>query len=271
MRLGSGRTSEFEDDDFDEVPNWRTRLSSWLLHHPKDAVALLTATAGCLAIAINALFLQSGPHPAPPLSLHTILSGRSAHKAEPLPRRRPAVPIPPPAPAAAQPQARAGLVTAIQRELAKRGFYDGTVDGIYGPKTEAAVRAFGDAAHVKPAAEPSQALLHSIVHSSVKAKRPATTGAVTRPDPIAKLIASSEQRQPAPSSRAEATPPNLVEGVQRALTDFGYGQIRPTGTIDPDTVAAIEKFERSRKLPVTGKITERLVEALTTLTGKPLQ
>ena len=32
--------------------------------------------------------------------------------------------------------------------------------------------------------------------------------------------------------------------MQRALSEFGYGQIKPTGTLDPDTQRAIAEFER---------------------------
>ena len=53
-----------------------------------------------------------------------------------------------------------------------------------------------------------------------------------------------------------------VAAVQRALTEYGYGQLKPTGTIGSDTQAAIQKFERERKLPVTGQMSDRLVREL---------
>ena len=59
--------------------------------------------------------------------------------------------------------------------------------------------------------------------------------------------------------------------IQRALADFGYGQIKPTGVYDADTRAAIEKFERDRKLPVTGQISDRCVRELAAMTGRPLE
>ena len=59
--------------------------------------------------------------------------------------------------------------------------------------------------------------------------------------------------------------------IQRALADFGYGQIKPTGVYDPATQAAIEKFERDRKLPVTGQISDQLVRELAAMTGRPLE
>ena len=58
--------------------------------------------------------------------------------------------------------------------------------------------------------------------------------------------------------------------LQRALAQYGYGQIKPTGIVDAETRAAIEKFERERKLPVTGQPSERVARELAGLTGRPL-
>jgi peptidoglycan hydrolase-like protein with peptidoglycan-binding domain len=79
--------------------------------------------------------------------------------------------------------------------------------------------------------------------------------AVRRNDPIADLIG--------PSPR--------ITAVQRALSEYGYGQIKPSGFLDDATSAAIEKFERERKLPVTGRITDRLLTGLTSMVGHPLE
>ena len=78
--------------------------------------------------------------------------------------------------------------------------------------------------------------------------------AARRDDPIADLIA--------PSPR--------VAAVQRALSEYGYGQIKPSGVLDENTSAVIQKFEREHKMPVTGRVSERLVSELTALVGHPL-
>jgi Putative peptidoglycan binding domain len=78
--------------------------------------------------------------------------------------------------------------------------------------------------------------------------------AARRDDPIADLIA--------PSPR--------VAAVQRALSEYGYGQIKPSGVLDENTSATIQKFEREHKMPVTGRVSERLVSELTALVGHPL-
>ena len=61
-----------------------------------------------------------------------------------------------------------------------------------------------------------------------------------------------------------------VAAVQRVLTEYGYGQLKPTGTVGSDTQAAIQRFERARKLPVTGQVSERLVRELTAVIGHPI-
>jgi len=66
-------------------------------------------------------------------------------------------------------------------------------------------------------------------------------------------------------------PSKQVIAVQRALSEFGYGQIKPTGIVDPETQSAIQKFERERKLPVTGHLSHRVVRELAAITGRPLE
>ena len=61
-----------------------------------------------------------------------------------------------------------------------------------------------------------------------------------------------------------------VAAVQRALTEYGYGQLKPTGTINADTLAAIQKFERERRIPLSGQVSERLVHELAATIGHPI-
>jgi hypothetical protein len=150
---------------------------------PVDSFALLAAIAVSLIIVVNAIFLQSGTHPAPFFA--NPKSPQLAGGAEP-----------------AAPAASVGP----------------------GPTTTATATA---------------------------APQPA---AARRDDPIADLIG--------PSPR--------IAAVQRALSDYGYGQIRPSGVLDDDTSTAIEKFERERKMPVTGEISDRLVGELSAMVGHPL-
>jgi hypothetical protein len=135
-------------------------------------VAVVLGGCGAVAIVVNALFLQSGPHPAPFFNSPPLDVPAETSVAVALPRARPPDPPPP-------------------------------------PKGEA-------------------------------------------------------------SPRSEAAPTRRVIATQRALAQFGYGQIKPTGVVDGETRAAIEKFERDHKLPVTGALSDRLTREIAAMTGRSL-
>jgi hypothetical protein len=98
----------------------------------------------------------------------------------------------------------------------------------------------------------------------------ATSAAPAAPSMIARPPASI----PVPSRNETSTNPasgaRRVAAVQRALAEYGYGQLKPTGTVGTETQAAIQKFERDRKIPVTGQISDRLVRELTAVIGRPI-
>jgi peptidoglycan hydrolase-like protein with peptidoglycan-binding domain len=228
-----------------------------------------------IAILSNVLFMQSGSHPAPMFkdafvppkpatkpvkdglvpTTKPVEATDSAPGPAMVPRPRPADPVSAPAPAKVTAPSGSRtpgeIIGDIQRELVRRGYYDGVVDGLYGPKTDAAIRDFEQAAGLKPSTEPNEALLQAMVRSPAKltkATPPSAEAAVDRPAPSKRVIA-----------------------LQRALAEYGYGQIRPSGIIDAETQAAIEKFERERKLPITGQASERVVRELAAMTGRPLE
>jgi hypothetical protein len=78
------------------------------------------------------------------------------------------------------------------------------------------------------------------------------------------------------SSRVDSVPVSVggshrVAAVQRALTEYGYGQLKPTGVVGSDTQVAIQKFEKARKLPVTGQVSDRLVRELAATIGHSIE
>jgi hypothetical protein len=76
---------------------------------------------------------------------------------------------------------------------------------------------------------------------------------------------------PIPAATAQSAGARRVAAVQRTLTQYGYGQLKPTGAVGSDTQAAIAKFERERKLPVTGQMSDRLVRELSVMVGHPIE
>jgi len=90
---------------------------------------------------------------------------------------------------------------------------------------------------------------------------------------IPAVLSPSVARPPAPIPAPSRTDAIAVSGsrrvaaVQRALTEYGYGQLKPTGNVGSDTQAAISKFERERKMPMTGQMSDRLVRELSAMIG----
>ena len=132
------------------------------------------------------------------------------------------------------------------------------------------------------AAEPTQS------EARVAEPKGADAKSDSKSDPMTNLVRATAAPQPAPSTIARPPAPipvasrhetianqtpasRRVAAVQRTLTEYGYGQLKPTGTVGSDTQAAIQKFERERKLPVTGQMSDRLVKELTAMIGRPIE
>ena len=247
------RIATIDSADFRNDGSLRALLSSALGRNPLDAIGIFLLLIAAGAILANALYRQPGPHPAPIFAVkpRPVATEPAEGVVPPLPRTRPIAMVAKPEAAA---RSRVDVTAEIQRELTKRGLYEGPADGVMGPKTDAAIRDFEVLSKLKPTGEPTEDLLRAI-QGAVKSETPAPR-ASARPDPIAELIAG-------PSPR--------VTAVQRALNDFGYGPVKATGIFGPETVAAVQKFERDRKMPVTGQISPRLMRELAALTGRPLE
>ncbi len=224
-----------------------------------DAIALAFAVAATVAVLVNALAFQTrspglksvtqtppaSARPAPTIKRTTSPNVPPAA----IPASAPALaPTPPRRPETAAARPRAEIVQDIQRELTQRGYYDGAVDGLLGPRTGLAMKEFTEAQGVKPASEPTETLLAQIRVAPAKSEITASIPPVS------------------PASAA-----TRVLAVQRTLAKLGYGPVRLNALHDRDTKAAIERFERDRDLPPSGEVSERLVRELAAFTGAPLE
>ena len=219
-----------------EAPAERGLFVRMLLHSPKDMVAGLIAAAAVSAIIGNAIFLQAGHHPSP-------MFGSSVTVPMPAPAAMvPVLPKPRPSDAALRPN---------DTKLDSRMLDAKPVDGKSDVKADAKPI---ERAAVDPMAGLVKSTTTPPASSTAVARPPAPVPNVAR-DPLGDLIVSSRR----------------VAAVQRALTEYGYGQLKPTGTAGSDTQAAIQRFERERKLPVTGHISDRVVKELATVTGRPIE
>ena len=100
--------------------------------------------------------------------------------------------------------------------------------------------------------------------------KPLVTSSPMRP------VATSAGVQPVVARRNDAIaeligPSARIAAVQRALSEFGYGQIKASGTLDDATSVAIQKFEREHNLPSTGRVSDRLIKELAAMVGRPIE
>lgn len=216
-----------------DVETERNLVMRVLLHSPKDTLAGLVAAAAVSAIVANALFLQTGRHPAPMFGTVINLSAPSSLSlSNPLPRPRPVG---------------------------------------------------ADTSPLEPRATEFRVEPKPIERSAEKApERPAETTASTprSGDPMTNLVIKSTAptppgvaiaRPPAPIPVQQSPAARRLAGVQRALSEYGYGNLKITGTMSGETQSAIQTFERQHKLPVTGQVSDRLLRELAAAIGHPVE
>ncbi|MBR0966805.1 peptidoglycan-binding protein [Bradyrhizobium diazoefficiens] len=212
-----------------DIETERNLVMRVLLHSPKDTLAGLVAVAAIAAIVANALFLQTGRHPAPMFG--TVIN-LPAPSTVPLPN-----PLPRPRPVGADTSPLEPKATEFRVE----------------PKP------------VEKAAEkPVEAT----------ASTPRSGG-----DPMTNLVKATTStppsvavaRPPAPIPVQQSPAARRIAGVQRALSEYGYGNLKVTGTMSGETQSAIQTFERQRKMPVTGQVSDRLLRELGTAIGHPVE
>lgn len=138
---------------------------------------------------------------------------------------------------------------------------------------EAATRSIeltpADMRAAEPKAEPRSDQRSDAMTSLVAKTVPAAPAAAV-PPAAAPTAAVMRPPAPVPVAAPQTAAGRKIAAVQRTLTEYGYGQLKPTGMIGADTQAAIVKFERDRKLPPTGQMSERLVRELSAMTGRPV-
>jgi putative peptidoglycan binding protein len=212
-----------------DVETERNLVMRVLLHSPKDTLAGLVAVAAIGAIVANALFLQTGRHPAPMFgTVINLPAPSSVSLSNPLPRPRPV---------GADTSPLEPRATEFRAE----------------PKP-------AERAAEKPPEKPVEA-----------------TASTRSNDPMTNLVKAttstppSAMRPPAPIPVPQSPAARRIAGVQRALSEYGYGNLKITGTMSGETQSAIQKFEREHKMPVTGQVSDRLLRELAAAIGHPVE
>lgn len=191
-----------------------------------------------LYVSANALWYQPHAHTGPffaTRSFDTFVDPRrAAEQAEPqttfqIERSEPADrPVPEVRRALADP-----VVEKVQRVLKDLNFYAGDVDGLKGPGTEKAVRAYQEKMKLETTGKIDQQLLEALGADE-------TTGAIETPRPA-----------------AAATDP-VTRQIQEGLRAFGNADITVDGVAGARTRAAIREFQSLFGLPEDGEPSKRV-------------
>lgn len=177
------------DDDIDAPrARWWSVAGSTVVRRPKDAVALFVLFVGAAFILANALFMQSGPHPAPifanfapPVPVKEIVVRQDDPVLEPTQGLITASFSQPDAPrvstgsVAAQPSskqnradpigdlvARTNRLLAMQKALTAFGYGQIVPTGAYDAKTKAAIERFQRDRHLPVTGQVSDALYAAV-------------------------------------------------------------------------------------------------------------
>jgi peptidoglycan hydrolase-like protein with peptidoglycan-binding domain len=243
-----------------------------LLRYPGRVASCLSVGVACSFVVANALWYQPGDHPSPflrtrdPNNPDRIAGYRSLRRVEPADvttfkiqrADNPPAPTPiVPTQTAAAVIADASLIADIQRELSRRGLYDGAADGVTGSRTEAAILFFEESAGMTPTGKPSREVLAALRAepkgqvAHVDTRSPAPAAPVQAPVPAAApqvaAAASSQITSPAhPPAEKPKAPAPTPHAVAHAVP-----AVRPTVALvsDDPVAAAIRATEKSPAAP----------------------
>jgi peptidoglycan hydrolase-like protein with peptidoglycan-binding domain len=237
------------------------------MENPASSGGLLVMALTASAIVVNATMLQPTSQ-----SRHNNAGAPAVATAVPTPRPRDplaaevsrltAQPNPPGIATAllrSPVEGSPSVIADIQRELAKRGLYGGTVDGIAGSRTRTAVVAYQNAIGIAATGVASPELLVALRQPAAPKPSAAAIPRAT-PVPPAAIPAAATAVHPRPG---DAAPSEAYRKVQLALNQIGYGPIPVDGRGGAETADAIRRFELDYGLAVTGipseAVTKRLI------------
>jgi len=246
--------------------NLPMRLIAVAARNPMSAGGMLVTVIALGAIVLNATVAQSGRHPAPLLSTRPFagIDGKPVGSVRRARTAKRAIEPAPPSP----------LIRDVQLALTELGYYHEDVDGLQGPKTRSAIKAYQAKANLPVTGNGSPALLaHIRMNPGNKVKRiplptrsPATTH---KPSSRAADDSGAETREVRViyGEARHVVRESRVRQIQKALADLGYGPVRIDGRFGDQTAAAIQRFELDQGLNVRGEISGVLIAELERIGG----
>lgn len=279
-------------------------LGSIVSAHPSLAGGSVAFAVIFGFVATNALWHQPGQHPAPILKTRDVatsaapLASVEPDALKPLIKGAPtrtvttyriersddtptaSIPVPnaAPAPSAVKTSAAVDVETApasdpvlvrIQAILAEKGLYQGEIDGLMGPKSAAAIRAWEKHNGYAETGEASPALLAILDQAQVQtapvevASNQPVARPMPKPRPAPVVVSDTRAGEPVtvPATTPDG-PSELVQQIQSGLSNIAYADITVDGVAGSQTRAAISAFEKHYRLPVTGEPNEFVLKKL---------
>ncbi len=208
------------------------------------AIAALTALSAMAGA--NALYYQAGQHPAPLFgSFKSTPKYAKVDSAPVMPAQRPAQLLVQPEPettGSVQTQAAVEIASTpignedvfeIQRKLTAFKLFDGKVDGLYGPRTARAIKAFETSVGLTPKGELTPEIIERIKSTPitaepVKVADPAAQPVASREVQPLALTETSSEPLPAPQPlvpEAETVAPVVEEAAVRVETGTGVTRL----------------------------------------------
>lgn len=123
-------------------------------------------------------------------------------------------------------------VKQVQEKLSQQGYEVGPVDGIFGPKTQQALRKFQEDKGVQPTGQIDQQTMAALGIQGEGGAQPGDMGAGQPPD-----AGVPESSQPGDMGAGQPQPDTGIEGSDQPGSDLGSGAPPDAGTQSPDAGA----------------------------------
>jgi peptidoglycan hydrolase-like protein with peptidoglycan-binding domain len=158
-------------------------------------------------------------------------------------------------------------VRDLQRNLQGQGLYHGSIDGILGPDTIAAVGAFQQKQGLEVSGRLNEQTAQALgleLGEIQPVRGGGEEGKVKKEDKSKKSQQGAERTELRGQETIQLTDLNVEQRrmLQQKLKDQGFYKGDVNGQVTPETTVAIRDFQKSKNLPVQGTLDRKTIEAL---------
>ncbi len=229
-----------------------------VLENPALSAGALFSIIVTAIITINAVWFQSGKHPAPMFSTRNVeavrpLTDKASNTAKPASRTKTAS-----LKSLDQTTSRE-LLQEVQAALSVRGYYTGKLDGVYGSRTRKAINNFQRDHSLEPDGKATVRLLTQVLMSA--SARPKEVP-VPKPAQVAKTETPSTEQAAVNTQAVEDAVNGLVARIQSGLKAYGYDDLIVDGKMGQHTATAIQRFQLDYGMKITGEPSDGVLKKL---------